>query len=123
MAALALFLGGFWTVTSGAYLLTGDVPPIVAVTGHPTNLIGALDLSLVVPLNAFGAWLVWHRRSWGFVLAAIANVKGALYMTALSAATLSAAQAGAIDSAAQVALWGSIGVCCLVASVAVLRRC
>ena len=121
MGLLALFLGGFWTVTAGAYLFTGVVPPIVAMTGHPTNLIGALDLSFVVPLNAIGSWLVWRRSPWGFVLAAMANVKGALYMTALSAATLTAV--GASAGAAQIALWGSIGVGCLVASIVVLRRC
>jgi hypothetical protein len=120
MALLALFLGGFWTVTSGEYVFTGVVPPIVAITGHPTNLIGALDLSFVVPLNAIGSWLVWRRSTWGFVLAAMANVKGTLYMTALSAATLTAV--GASAGAAQIAIWGSIGVGCLVASVVVLRR-
>ena len=120
MGLVALFLGGFWIATSGAYLFTGVVPPIVAVTGHPTNLIAALDLSLVVPLNALGAWLVLRRSPWGFVLAALANVKGALYMTALSAATLTAV--GATAGAAQIGLWGSIGVGCLVSSAAVLRR-
>jgi hypothetical protein len=119
MGLVAIFLGGFWISTSGAYLFTGVAPPIVAITGHPTNLVGALDLSLVVPLNAIGSWLVWRRSPWGFVLAAIANVKGALYMTALSAATLTAVGA---SGAAQMALWGSIGVGCLVASVGVLRR-
>jgi hypothetical protein len=123
MGLLALFLGGFWVAMSGAYVFSEVVPPIVAITGHPTNLIGALDLALVVPLNALGAWLVWRRRPWAFVLAAIANVKGALYMTALSAATASAVHAGAIDGAAQVALWAPIGLGCLVASVVVLRRC
>ncbi len=120
MGLVALFLGGFWIATSGAYLFTGVVPPMVATTGHPTNLIGALDLSLVVPLNALGAVFVWRRSPWGFVLASLANVKGALYMTALSAATLTAV--GASAGAAQIALWGSIGVGCLVASVVLLRR-
>jgi hypothetical protein len=64
--------------------------------------------------------LVWRRSPWGLVLAALANVKGALYMTALSAATVTAV--GASDGAPQIALWGSIGAGCLVASVVVLRR-
>jgi hypothetical protein len=118
MGLVALFLGGFWIAISGAYLFTGVVPPMVATTGHPTNLIGALDLSLVVPMNALGAWLVWQREPWGFVLGAMANVKGALYMTALSAATVTAA----VDGAGQLALWTTIGLGCLVASVALLRR-
>jgi hypothetical protein len=31
------------------------VPSIVAAVGHPTNLIAALDLALVVSVSALGA--------------------------------------------------------------------
>lgn len=121
MAAVALLLGGFWVATSAAFLVTGDVPAVVTAVGIHTNLIAALDLSMVVPLNALGAVWLWRGRPWGVVLAAIANVKGALYMPALVAATLSAAHAGAAE-VAQVGLWGPIGAGSLLASLALLRR-
>jgi hypothetical protein len=122
MAAVAVVLGGLWTATSAAFWFTGTPPAIVETIGHPTNLIAALDLTLVVPLNALGAWLLWRRSPWGLVVGALANVKGALYMAALTASTLTAWAAGASDEAALAGLWASIGAGCLAASVALLRR-
>lgn len=120
MWAVAVFLGGFWTATSLGYLFHGQVPPMVTATSHPTNVTGALDLSMVVSINLLGAVWLWRRRPWGYVLAAIANVKGAVYMLALSSATYSAVRAGTTDGVAQIALWGTIGLGCLAASIALL---
>ena len=120
MVAVGVFLGGFWTATSLAYLFHGQVPPMVTATSHPTNVTGALDLSMVVSLNLLGAVWLWRRRPWGYVLAAIANVKGAVYMLALSSATYSAVRAGTTDAIGQIALWGTIGLGCLAASIALL---
>jgi hypothetical protein len=120
MLVVAAGLGGFWVATSLAYVLTGEVPAVVTAVGHPTNVIAALDLSMVVPLMLIaGVWL-WQRRPWGYVLAVIANVKGAAYMLALSAATVAAVRAGASDDAVQLALWAPINIGSLVASAALL---
>ena len=120
MLAVAVFLGGFWIATSLAYLVSGQVPPMVTATSHPTNVTGALDLSMVVSINLLAAIWLWRRRPWGYVLAAIANVKGAVYMLALSSATYSAVRAGTTEAVGQIALWGTIGLGCLVASIALL---
>ena len=77
-----------------------------------------LDLTLVVPLNAIAAWLLWRRSAWGTVLGCVANVKGALYMPALAAATLTAGGAGADPS--QAVLWLFLGAGCLAATVSLL---
>jgi hypothetical protein len=60
------------------------------------------------------------RRPWDYVLAAMANVKGAVYNLALVASTVTAVQAGASEDLSQVALWGSIGIGCLIASLFLL---
>jgi len=40
------------------FVATGQLPPFVIQTGHPTSVIFALDPSLVVPVLALGAiWL------------------------------------------------------------------
>ena len=122
MLAVAVFLGGFWIATSLAYLVNSQVPPMVTATSHPTNVTGALDLSMVVSINLLAAIWLWQRRPWGYVLAVIANVKGAVYMLALSAATYSAVRAGTTDAGGQIALWGTIGLGCLVASLALLAN-
>jgi hypothetical protein len=62
--------------------LIEDRPPIA-----PT-LIYALDLSLIVPLSALAAILLWKRKSWGFILAMVMLVKAFLYGLVLVTATL-----------------------------------
>lgn len=115
MALVALFLGGFWVAQSLSYVFTGQVPDIVQAVDWPTNVVGALDLTFVVSVNALGAVWLWGRRPWGYVLAVVMNVKGAVYMLALAATTITAYQAGAIDGASEAILWGVIGAGCLIA--------
>jgi hypothetical protein len=122
MAVVAIFLGGFWLAQSLGYVFTGQVPEIMESVEWPTNVTGALDLSLVVSINALGAYWLWRDEPWGIVVAAIANVKGAVYMAALAATTIMAFRAGAAESMALAGLWGGIGVGCLAATVALLAH-
>jgi hypothetical protein len=122
MLLVTVLLGSFWIVGSLGYVFTGDVPAIVTVTGGHTNIVAALDLSMVVSFGVLGAIWLRQRRPWGFVLATIWNVKGAVYMAALSAASVSAYLAGASSDLLQVALWAPIGAGCLASSVALLRN-
>ena len=120
MLFVALGLTGVYVAQSLGFVATGQLPDIVVKSGHPTSVVFALDLSLVVPFFVLGAIWLWQRRPWGYVLAAIVNVKGAVYMLALSAVTVSAVQAGASKDLSQVALWGFIGAGSLIASLFLL---
>jgi hypothetical protein len=104
------------------FTTSGEVPSIVEKTGHPTNLVFAMDLSLAVPVLLVGSVLLWRRLRWGYVLAAMGNIKGAVYMLALSAATITAFQAGTVDSITEVSLWLLIGAGFATASVVLLRN-
>jgi hypothetical protein len=76
------------------YIFTDEIPAIVTRTGHPTSIIFALDLTLLVPFLALGAfWLLW-RKAWGFILAGICTVKGGLYTLVLTAGSLWASNTG-----------------------------
>ena len=121
IGVVGLLLGGFHGAVSLRYVVTGTVPPMVEATGLHTNLIAALDLSMVVSVAFFGGMWLWHRRPWGVVLGVLWCVKGAVYMLALSAATASTLFAGASDAWQQLLLWGPIGVGCLGASILLLR--
>jgi hypothetical protein len=57
-------------------LVTGDAPPIVAQTGHPTSPVHILDLGLVVPLMLLASRWLGRRRPWGLVAASVLLVKG-----------------------------------------------
>jgi hypothetical protein len=107
---VALGLGGFHLAVALASIVTGAPPAIVAATGHPTNVVAALDLPLVVVPSALAAAWLWRGDPWGYVLAGMVTVKGAMYMLALSAATWSAARQGALDDGSAIWLWGAIGV-------------
>lgn len=120
MLFVAVGLSGVYIAQSLGFIATGQLPSIVILTGHPTSVVFALDLSFVVPVLVLGAIWLWKRQPWGYVLAAIANVKGAIYMLALAASTVSAVQKGASEDLSQVVLWEGIGVGCLIASLFLL---
>lgn len=116
MAFVALGLSAAYIAQWIAFLSSGQLPPIIALTGHPTSVVFALDFSLVIPVFLLAATWLWRRQPWGYALATIATVKGAVYMLALSAATLTVVCSGASDDLSQLVLWGFIGAGCLIAS-------
>lgn len=118
---VALGLGLFWVWASVDDLRTGRVPPMVTATGHPTNVTGALDLWLVVTFGLLGGGWLARGKPWGFIVSAVWTVKGAVYMIALSAASLSSYVAGATDGMAETGLWGPIGAACVLGAAALLR--
>jgi hypothetical protein len=120
MMLVAAGLSVVYIAQSASFIATGELPPIVVQTGHLTSVVFALDLSLVVPVLALGAVWLWQCRPWGYVVAVVANVKGGVYMLALIASTASAFQAGATEDLSQVALWATIGVASLIASLLLL---
>ncbi len=70
------------------YLTTGTIPQIVESSQHPTSVVFALDLSIVVPLSVLAAILFVRSTRWGLVLTAIMLVKGATYGLVLVVNTL-----------------------------------
>jgi len=63
------------------FIRTGEVPPT-------PSLIFALDMVFVIPGTILAAILLWQRRPWGYVLAAMMLVKGGTYGLVLSTAAL-----------------------------------
>jgi len=120
MLLVGLGLGTVYTVTWLNFVTSGQVPTLVVKTDQPTNVVLALDLAFVIPLFVVGAIWLWQHKPWGYVLATMVNVKGAVYMLGLSAATWTAYQAGTVPDPSEIGLWGSIGILCLIASIALL---
>jgi hypothetical protein len=89
LGALAVALGGMWVYVAVDNAITGDVPTgsRLVETDTVVRLGMALDLTLLVPLYAVAAVLLWRRAPWGYVLAAVALFAGILhqisYMVAL----------------------------------------
>jgi hypothetical protein len=120
MLFVAVGLGGLWIAQSLSFVVTGQVPQFITEVGHPTSVVFALDLSLVVPFLILGGIWLWKRQPWGYVLAGILSVKGSVYMLALATVSLSAARAGFPEAADQLPIWSLLGLGFFVSAVLLL---
>jgi hypothetical protein len=87
IAGFMLFFAIPWSslevVRAVRFVVTGQVPADVVITGHPTAVVYATDLSLLMPVMITAAVWLWKRRAWGFVWSAIILFKGTTYGLAL----------------------------------------
>jgi len=79
--ASILFL--LWTAMSVGFIITGKVPQAIIQTGHPTGVVFAADLTILVPAVFLGGILLWRRKPWGFILSAVVLTKACTYSIAL----------------------------------------
>lgn len=84
--ALMLFMAEMSMIVN--YLVTGALPETIKLTGHPTSVVFALDLSVVIPLSLVAAILLWKRHPWGYVTGMIMMLKGFTYGLVLTVGTI-----------------------------------
>lgn len=94
LSLVALLLFGMWFSQIMAFLLTGELPASILESGHPTGVVFALDLALLIPGLLWAALALWKNHPWGYVLASLMLVKGAVYPVALLGMTMFANHAG-----------------------------
>jgi hypothetical protein len=99
----AIGLSVVYVTQSLQFIFTGQLPAIVTRTGHPTSIVFALDLTLLIPFLLVGAIWLLQRKPWGYVLAGILTVKGPAYTLAVG--SWWAARAGVPDATAEIPLW------------------
>jgi len=122
MLLVAMGLTLIYVAQSLNFISTGEIPAIVARTGHPTSIVFALDLTLLVPFLVLGAIWLLQRKPWGFVLAGISTIKGPLYTLVLTAGSLWAANVGVKGAGSEVPLWITLTVLGLIASLLFYRN-
>jgi hypothetical protein len=115
MLVFALLLGGMWIAMSLSFVATGEVPAPIMQTGHPTGVVFATDLSLLMPSLLAGGLLLWRRQPWGFVLSAIMLIKSCTYGPALLAMSAFSASAGSASDPFLL-LWIALTAGCLIAA-------
>jgi hypothetical protein len=97
------------------------VPEPITQTGHPTGVVFATDLSLLVPGLLGGGLLLWRRRPWGFVLSTVMLIKACTYGPAL--VVMSAFSASAESGTDPfLLLWVVLTIGCLLATGLLLVR-
>jgi hypothetical protein len=122
MLFVAVGLGGLWMIQSLLFVATGQVPQVITDSAHPTAVIFAIDLSLLVPFFALGAIYLWRRQPWGYALGIIINVSGATYTLALAGMGLTADKSVVAGASTLVPLWLSLTLASLAASLIMLRN-
>jgi len=88
LVMIVLVLGIVEIIPNIQYLISGDIPETIILTGHPTAVVYALDLSLVVPVSVLAIILLLRRQRWGYILTAMMLVKGATYGLVLMVNTM-----------------------------------
>ncbi|MDZ7792959.1 MAG: hypothetical protein U5P10_04480 [Spirochaetia bacterium] len=122
MIIVSVLLGAFHVSLSLKYVFTGQIPEFLILLDKSTNIISALDLSLTVSLGLLGAFWLWKRQQWGYVVAVIWNVKSFVYLSALSATTFWGFKTGASESIIELTLWVPIAAGCLISSILLLKN-
>ena len=120
MLFVAIGLTTIYLIMTFAFIFTGQLPVIVEITGHVTNVVFALDLTMVVPVFIFAAVWLWKRQPWGYVLAGISVIKGAVYSFILAVVTVAAANNGFPESASEIPLWATLSAGGIAASLVLL---
>jgi hypothetical protein len=102
---IGIGLAVVWTAMWAAHVFAGRPTP---VDPEAFRLVAALDLSMMVPALVSGGVLLWRRRPWGVVLAAIAGVQGSLYLAVLSINSLIAIARGLATWPGELVIWGPL---------------
>ncbi len=112
---VAFGLSAVYLMQSINFIFTEQLPAIVTISEHPTSIVFALDLTLLVPWFVIGALWLMKRQPWGYVIAGILSVKGPLYTLILAINTILVMEAG-LASAAELPLWITLTTLGLIAS-------
>lgn len=66
--------------------------------------------------------LLWRRRPWGYVIAAIAGIQATLYLLVLSAGSLAAVHRGLVPSLGEIPTWTALAVATAIMTGLLLRN-
>ena len=108
-----------WGVMWAGYVFAGRPAP-----GGPEafKIVAALDLTVMVPGLALGGSLLWRRHPWGYVIATLASVQGALYLTVLALNGVLFIVRGLAEAPGELPVWGSLCVATAAAAMLLLSH-
>jgi len=121
MMFFAVLLGTLWIMMSLSFVLTGVVPQSIVQTGHPTGVVFAADLSLLIPALFFSAVLLRKKQPWGYVLSVIVLVKATAYgLVLMIMSVVTFIKQGMVDPF--IVLWSILTLGCLLSLSFLLRN-
>ena len=120
MTLTAVGLGSLWIAMSLGFVFSGKVPGPIVTSGHPTSIVFALDLSIIVPAMIVASWLLISDRAWGWFLATILSLWGAVYTLSLAVASFGT-KLDKVGSGSELPIWGVLTALGALAAVLLLR--
>ena len=114
---IGIGLAAVWIAMWAAYVFAGRPTP---VEPEAFQVVAALDLAVMVPALAMGGILLWRRRPWGYVIAAIASIQGSLYLLVLSVNSIVAIRRGFAAAPGELPIWGTLMLLTTAVAVALL---
>ena len=115
---VAAGLATVWLAIWAGYAFAGRPTP---VEPEAFKVVAALDLLVIVPALSAGGALLWKRRGWGYVIATVAAVQGALYLLVLLVNSVIAISRGLAPAPGELGIWGPLALCTTIAAVILLR--
>jgi hypothetical protein len=117
---VATGLSAVWLGAWAAYAFAGRPTPVETEAFH---LVAALDMTLMVPALVTGGVLLWRRRPWGYVVAAVAGIQASLYLLVLSVNSAVSVSRGLVAAPGELPIWGTLLVLTFAATAWLLRSC
>lgn len=115
---VAIGLTIVWLGMWGAYAFAGRPTPIEP---EAFKIVAALDLSRMVPALATGGALLWRQQRWGYLIATIAAIQGALYLLVLSVNSVIAISRGLATAPGELPFLGPLASFTTLAALVLLR--
>ena len=117
---VAAGLSAVWLGTWAAYVFAGRPTPVETEAFH---LVAALDMTLMVPALVTGGALLWRRRPWGYVIAAVAGIQASLYLLVLSVNSAVSISRRMVAAPGELPIWGTLLVLTFAATARLLYAC
>lgn len=121
MLFFGMLLGGMWIALSLSSIFTGQVHVSITQTDHPTAIVFAIDLTLLVPSLIFSAALLWQKKSWGPIVSSVVLIKATAYGLALVAMTFNSYQNTKVVDPF-ISLWILLTVGCALSLTMLMRK-
>ena len=115
LVGIGVGLACLWLAMWAGYAFAGRPTPIEP---EAFKLVAALDLTVMVPALTTGGILLWRGAAWGFVLATLAGVQGALYLLVLAVNSLIMIRRDLAEPPGELPIWIPLGL--ITAAVTVL---
>jgi hypothetical protein len=119
LTCIGIGLAAVWIAMWAGYALAGRPTPI---DPEAFKIVAALDLTLMVPALTAGGVLLWRRNPWGYVIASLSSLQGALYLLVLSVNSIIAIQRGLASAPGELPIWGTLTVITSVIAFALLAN-